>query len=452
MSRLIVTKASSTREVLPSEGSPNTVRWTSQTLNSVLNRLDIIESRLELDSAAGSIVEHEQIMPQINSRDPALSEVWNATTQLRQKTHHPVNEKIWLPANIQQLWQLAIAELSIPSPTTELVADKPSFKSEENAFHDVLGIVLAGLACEASIKTTGIWISVGYRLILESCPKEVDERSREWQRLFAGLQIIDLEHASLHMSCPIIPLQAPLARLHISSEDDIYSLTQMLHTGLTHFTGRGLPTIWSCFSSPQERPMLTASLTAVDAAIIRDWAVQLDRWLARFNKPGRHFTSESDRRVVFRQYILHRLLVLSIYHPARGFNLFATSTTSSERHELLVSTRAALKMQFDDKSIWTNWDLVMITWAALIVLQAISGGVGEADDIPLVQDLLHTLRATQQLPVNFRHQLAAQLEASLQNTSIQPVMSSDFVPPNVDDHLAWSIFDDMSIRFVDQRM
>lgn len=72
-----------------------------------------------------------------------------------------------------------------------------------------------------------------------------------------------------------------------------------------------------------------------------------------------HFTSESDRRVVFRQYILHRLLVLSIYHPARGFNLFATSTTSSERHELLVSTRAALKMQFDDKSIWTNWDLVV---------------------------------------------------------------------------------------------
>jgi hypothetical protein len=54
--------------------------------------------------------------------------------------------------------------------------------------------------------------------------------------------------------------------------------------------------------------------------------------------------------------------------------------------------------------------------------------------------------------MDFRHQLAAQLEASLQNTSIQPAMSSDFVPPNVDDHLAWSIFDDMSIRFVDQRI
>lgn len=104
--RLIVTQASSTREVLPSEGSPNAVRWTSQTLHSVLNRLDIIESRLDLDSATGSIVEQEQNMPQIDTRDPALSEVWNAATQLRQKTHHPINEKIWLPTNIQQLWQL----------------------------------------------------------------------------------------------------------------------------------------------------------------------------------------------------------------------------------------------------------------------------------------------------------------------------------------------------------
>jgi hypothetical protein len=106
ISRLIVMKASFTREVLPSESSPNAVRWTSQTLNSVLNRLDIIESRLELDSASGSTVEQEQIMPPMESRDPALGEVWNAATQLKQKTHHPVNEKIWLPSNIEQLWQL----------------------------------------------------------------------------------------------------------------------------------------------------------------------------------------------------------------------------------------------------------------------------------------------------------------------------------------------------------
>lgn len=89
------------------------------------------------------------------------------------------------------------------------------------------------------------------------------------------------------MSCPIIPVQAPLSRLRISQEDDIYSLTQMMHTGLTHFTGRDLPTIWSCFSAPGEWPLLTTPFTAVDGAVIRDWATQLDRWLARFNTPSR---------------------------------------------------------------------------------------------------------------------------------------------------------------------
>jgi hypothetical protein len=86
------------------------------------------------------------------------------------------------------------------------------------------------------------------------------------------------------MSCPIIPLHAPLSRLHVSSEDDINSLSQMMHTGLTHFTGRGLPTIWSCFSMVTDQPHLTSPFTPVDAAVIRDWAAQLDRWLARFNR------------------------------------------------------------------------------------------------------------------------------------------------------------------------
>lgn len=75
--------------------------------------------------------------------------------------------------------------------------------------------------------------------------------------------------------------------------------------------------------------------------------------------PLGQFSSEHDRLLVFRQYILHRLLVLSIYHPARGFNLFSTSTTSVERRELLVSARAALRMQINDKTIWANWDFVV---------------------------------------------------------------------------------------------
>jgi hypothetical protein len=100
----------------------------------------------------------------------------------------------------------------------------------------------------------------------------IGERSHEWRGLFSGLQvswanpissppppnpflqIIDLEHASLHMSCPIVPKDAPLPslrQLQTSAKDPFYSLTQMMHTGLSHFTGRGLPTIWSFISSNQ---------------------------------------------------------------------------------------------------------------------------------------------------------------------------------------------------------
>lgn len=85
--------------------------------------------------------------------------------------------------------------------------------------------------------------------------------------------------------------------------------------------------------------------------------------------------SEADPKLIFRQYILHRLLVLSIYHPARGFNLFSTSTTSRERRELLVSARAALKMQMDDKSIWANWDFVVSSYVYSFSLRKTTEGI-----------------------------------------------------------------------------
>lgn len=64
-----------------------------------------------------------------------------------------------------------------------------------------------------------------------------------------------------------------------------------------------------------------------------------------------------------RQYSLHRLFVLSIYHPARGFDLFANNVASVERHELLLSARATLRLLKDDKGIWANWDLVVSSTA-----------------------------------------------------------------------------------------
>jgi hypothetical protein len=62
--------------------------------------------------------------------------------------------------------------------------------------------------------------------------------------------------------------------------------------------------------------------------------------------------------MIFRQYSLHRLFVLSIYHPVRGFDLFANNVASAERHELLISARVTLKLQKEDKGVWSNWDLV----------------------------------------------------------------------------------------------
>ena len=270
---------------------------------------------------------------------------------------------------------IAISQLCIPGSQI----GTPSNNAEEWAFQNVLGIVLAGLMMEANVSQTGIWISVAYRLILEYCPAYQDGTTRDWRNLFSGVQIIDLEHAALHLSCPVIPLEPPLQSLKISHRDQLHRLSRMMHTGLTHFTGRGLPTIWSCFDqAPAAVANITTSnsFTAVDAAIIRDWARQLDDWLIEFSQ--RADGSDKDRQLVFRQYVLHRLVVLSIYHPARGCDLWSISMTPIEQHELLLSARSTLKLHVHDDSIWSNFDLVMITWAALIVIQGIQGGIGEA--------------------------------------------------------------------------
>jgi len=105
----------------------------------------------------------------------------------------------------------------------------------------------------------------------------------------------------------------------------------------------------------------------------------------------------------------------------------------------------------------------MITWAALIVLQGIEGGVGEDNgkqflshyvnyiynlaDLPMVQDLLNTLRMTQEPITGIRHQLANQLEASFQNIHTPPAPISPVAFTNNIDGLGWSIFDEMSLQY-----
>ena len=164
----------------------------------------------------------------------------------------------------------------------------------------------------------------------------------------------------------------------------------MMHTGLTHFAGRGLPTIWSCFSGDSLTiPDAGMSFSDVDGAVIRDWARQLDDWLVEFG--ARTDEPEIERRLTFRQYVLHRVLVLSIYLPARGSNIL-NNTTLKEQHELVVSARAAVKLQSTDSSIWSNFDLIVITWAALIVIQGVEAGAGEPEGKTIQRKVHHSIQ------------------------------------------------------------
>jgi hypothetical protein len=88
----------------------------------------------------------------------------------------------------------AIAELSIPEvlkapATADVNAIEPPLPAEQNAFQNVLGLILAGLISEGLIDTTGIWISIGYRLILDHCPVYIDQSANKWRQLFSGLQV-----------------------------------------------------------------------------------------------------------------------------------------------------------------------------------------------------------------------------------------------------------------------
>ncbi|KAH8756543.1 hypothetical protein BGZ57DRAFT_909225 [Hyaloscypha finlandica] len=481
---------------------------------TVLSRLEKIEALLGIASPGQQHVDDDVTLRSAEVDSP-FHGVWTAATYLKEATRPPQPSNIWERGVIQQLWLSfhknmpglhflskkktsstptplllaailyvsalhhsspefaalapayfvatcnAISELAVPVQATQrtesgtIITENAKLSEEQKAFQNVLGLILAGLISEAFIETTGLWISMGYRLTLDYCPVHIDERSHEWQGLFSGLQIIDLEHASLHMSCPIVPKEAPLPslrQLQTSAKDPFYSLTQMMHIGLSHFTGRGLPTIWAFISSNQvpTSPRPPSVFTEADGKVIREWARQLDDWLVLWNKPN---DPEHDSLMIFRQYSLHRLFVLSIYHPARGFDLFSNNVASMERHELLVSARATLKLQNEDKGIWSNWDLVMITWAALLVLQGVEGGISEPDDFIQIQSHLNMLTLTHQPSPSLRHRLASRLESALQN------MHTPRPAPDPDPMLGinaesfdseWAIFDRESLGFANQ--
>jgi hypothetical protein len=96
----------------------------------------------------------------------------------------------------------AIMELSVPeslaqSSTSSPGGSVPLLTAEQKAFQNVLGLILAGLVSEAFVDMTGIWISIGYRLILDHCPVYIDQSANKWRQLFSGLQVFRHSHAYL---------------------------------------------------------------------------------------------------------------------------------------------------------------------------------------------------------------------------------------------------------------
>lgn len=188
----------------------------------------------------------------------------------------------------------------------------------------------------------------------------------------------------MHMCYPLLPRHPPtpsLQQLSSHQDDAFRGLSHMMHSGLSHFVGRNLPTIWS-FLNTNEAEAITlvrTPFTDHDLQMIRLWARQLDDWLVRFSGASRKGSlalhmhcscfscvsvlepSPSDRHgiLVLLQYHLHKLYVLSIYHPARGFDLSSTDISTFERQELLASARAVLRLRQNDSAIWSNWDLIV---------------------------------------------------------------------------------------------
>ena len=123
--------------------------------------------------------------------------------------HHPSPEFAALAPGYFVAICGAISELAVPVQASLRVFQYASPQEngtedgEQKAFQNVLGLILAGLISEAFIETTGLWITMGYRLTLDYCPVHIDERSHEWRGLFSGLQVSSTRCP--HGSRPHIP-------------------------------------------------------------------------------------------------------------------------------------------------------------------------------------------------------------------------------------------------------
>jgi len=90
----------------------------------------------------------------------------------------------------------------------------------------------------------------------------------------------------------------------------------------------------------------------------------------------------------------------------------------------------------------------MITWSAILVLQGAEGGVGEPDDLVLVQGYLNMLQRTHRPAPSLHHTLANRLETWLQSMSTPPAIDPDL--PHLVFDPSWSLFDQNSMRIASE--
>ncbi|KAJ5300834.1 uncharacterized protein N7443_005836 [Penicillium atrosanguineum] len=501
-------QASAIHELLDETHELSVSRQSTSDHQAVLDRLERIEAALGIgDTPDEAPLSHKLSVDEDEDEDVPLRGVWKAVAHLRSNTRPIPDESIWSRPIVKRLWSSFLNNLPLlhflkdrdafASPTPLLLAsilyisalhsrsselaamesgyfaatcstiaelvtpsldlgskfaethtgkqDSPQIKKYK-AFHNIIGLIMASLSSEAYIEATGSWIAMAYRLWLDNCPSELETYTPDWRGLFSGLQVIDIEHASMHMSYPLLPRQPPtpgIQRLDSHQGNAFQGLAEMMHYGLSHFVGRGLPTIWCSINAEcaERAPVPRNPFTEHDSEVIRLWARKLDDWLVRYN--GASQPSPSDRQgiLILLQYHLHKLYVLSIYHPARGFDISLANISPAERHELLVSARAVLRLRQDDASIWSNWDLIMITWAAILLLRGVEDGMTHQDDLYLIQAHLRSLGRSHQSAASIHTVLSQRLESSMQAMHTPPDTSTAlaFPGPMADD--SWTIFD-----------
>ncbi|THC93083.1 hypothetical protein EYZ11_007449 [Aspergillus tanneri] len=351
-----------------------------QDAQSILSRLDRIEAVLGINKERPTTASVIGSDPDDEVVEAPLPELWAAAKNLRSITRPPQNEGIWSRSSIRRLWASfldnlpllhflkdqnafsspsplllasvlyisalhspspeltsmaggyfvaicsAIAELVIPNPLPNLLSlsntnprDHESGTAEESrVFQNILGLIMASLCSEAFVETTDKWIAIAYRLLLDHCPTAADSTTQDWPGLFSGIQVIDIEHASMHMCHPLLPRQPPTSALQQLNghEGDAYrGLTQIMHHGLSHFVRRGLPTIWSFVSArePDTLSSVRAPFTDEDSQVIRLWAKKLDDWLNRLHQTDKElsffYNITSTNYTSYQYIILHEDLI-----------------------------------------------------------------------------------------------------------------------------------------------